>query len=74
MLGGKCVRCSYDRCIWALEFHHPDPNSKTDDFLKKTRGGIIAWERFWNAVKDCELICANCHREEHFLNGCQGRT
>ena len=25
---GKCIRCGYDKCISALEFHHIDPTKK----------------------------------------------
>ncbi len=24
MLGGECVKCGYDKCLRALEFHHKD--------------------------------------------------
>lgn len=26
--GGKCVKCGYDKCIDALEFHHIDSEDK----------------------------------------------
>ena len=26
LLGGKCSRCGYDRCVDALEFHHKNLN------------------------------------------------
>ena len=26
--GGKCIRCGYDKCLKALEFHHLDPSQK----------------------------------------------
>lgn len=59
--GGKCIRCGYDTCISALEFHHVDPTKK--DFT-------ISNDRFHlkDAVeesKKCVLLCANCHRELH---------
>lgn len=59
--GGKCMRCGYDKCIKALEFHHLDPTQK--DFT-------ISNDRFklQDAVtesKKCILICSNCHKELH---------
>lgn len=59
--GGKCIKCGYDKCIKALEFHHIDPSQK--DFT-------ISNDRFrlQEAVeesKKCVLICSNCHKELH---------
>lgn len=59
--GGKCMRCGYDKCLKALEFHHLDPSQK--DFT-------ISNDRFklQDAVtesKKCILICSNCHKELH---------
>ena len=57
--GGKCIRCGYDECIAALEFHHRDPSEKeirlTDRSMEKLRA---------EAAK-CDLLCANCHRIVH---------
>lgn len=62
-VGSKCVRCGYNKCLGALEFHHLDPSEKDPDF--KT---MRSWskERKLVEVKKCELLCANCHREEHY--------
>lgn len=59
--GGKCIRCGYNTCIKALEFHHLDPSKK--DFT-------ISNDHFRlrdtvEEVKKCVLLCANCHRELH---------
>ena len=61
--GGKCIHCGYDRCYDALEFHHPDSNVKTE-----TPSYIISKWSFERAIKElreCDLVCANCHREIH---------
>jgi hypothetical protein len=64
MLGGKCLRCGYNKCLDALCFHHPDP-SKKDDMFKRLRN------RKWDYIKqelvrqECVLLCANCHAETH---------
>ena len=62
--GGKCIKCGYDKCINALEFHHVNPNEKdfTLSHLKKyTFNEVIKKE-----LDKCDLVCANCHREIHF--------
>src|ERR1035441_10809210 len=28
LAGGKCSICGYDRCLYALDFHHLDPDKK----------------------------------------------
>jgi hypothetical protein len=62
--GGKCIKCGYNRCITALEFHHRDPSEKDFALSKDSSLG------FSTAVKQeldkCDILCANCHRETHF--------
>lgn len=59
--GGKCIRCGYNKCIKALEFHHLDPTQKdftiSNDHFKLMEAV--------NESKKCILICSNCHRELH---------
>lgn len=59
--GGKCVRCGYDKCLRALQFHHRDPSTK----LFSLSGGIKALTAMQAEAKKCDLLCANCHAEEH---------
>ena len=59
--GGKCIKCGYNKCLKALEFHHLDPRQK--DFT-------ISNDRFKIAdavaeSKKCILLCSNCHKELH---------
>lgn len=61
--GGQCVRCGYDKCIAALEFHHTDPIQKDPDFRKMRNW---SFERNRAEFEKCELLCANCHREVHY--------
>lgn len=61
MFGGQCVRYGYDRCIAALDFHHRDPQTKL--FNIKT---TVPWGKLVEEAKKCDLLCANCHREEHY--------
>ena len=58
-----CDRCGYNRCVAALEFHH------TGEKNFEVSAGIIACKNIDDILAECdicELICANCHREEHF--------
>ena len=61
--GGKCQRCSYDRCMEALEFHHRDPSQK--DFNMSSKGYTRSWKRVQVELEKCVMLCANCHREVH---------
>lgn len=60
--GGKCVVCSYDRCISAMDFHHLDPKEK--DF-GLSQNMSKAWNKIEEELDKCVLLCANCHREVH---------
>lgn len=60
--GGKCIVCSYDRCIQALEFHHLDPTQK--DFAL-SGSSVANIEKMKLELDKCVLLCANCHREVH---------
>ena len=59
--GGKCVRCGYNTCIKALEFHHIDPTQK--DFT--ISNDHFKLKEAIEESKKCILICSNCHKELH---------
>ena len=61
--GGCCSKCGYNKCFAALEFHHRDPSTK--DFTLSHNGGAPSFERLKAEADKCDLLCANCHREEH---------
>lgn len=62
-LGGKCSKCGYSACYEALDFHHLDPTQKDTK---------VSSMRYWTMEKakveldKCIILCANCHREEHY--------
>ena len=60
--GGKCVKCGYNKCVDALEFHHL---SLDKDFNIGTKGYTRSWDKVKIELDKCILLCANCHREEH---------
>lgn len=68
--GGKCVSCGYSKCTAAMEFHHTSPEHK--DFSISNSGHTRSWERVKSEVDKCLLLCANCHREEHWKNKFMG--
>lgn len=61
LLGGKCSRCSYSRCLAALDFHHRDENKEEEI----SRILMASMERATCEAMKCDLVCANCHREIH---------
>ena len=64
-MGGKCAHCGYSDCLAALDFHHEnkdDKNGLVSSIIYK-HGRKAAKEE---AAK-CILLCANCHREFHYL-------
>ena len=63
--GGKCERCGYNKCINALEFHHLDPTKK--DFTISDSTKHYSLEDMKKEVDKCILVCANCHREIHYI-------
>ncbi len=59
--GGACVLCGYDRCTWALQFHHLDPGEKR---FHLAAGGVTrALSTLREEAEKCVLLCANCHAE-----------
>ena len=59
--GNCCSICGYNKCLAALEFHHPDPSIKES----KVIGSTASLEKQRVEAAKCILVCANCHREIH---------
>src|SRR5262245_8682616 len=62
--GGQCQRCGYKRCLDALEFHHRDLTAKEFAISRKR---YTRFELIKDELDQCDLLCANCHREIHSL-------
>lgn len=59
--GGQCIKCGYNKCNAALEFHHTDPTQKDKDYSNyKT-----SFDKLKPELDKCVLLCSNCHREHH---------
>lgn len=61
--GGKCEKCGYDKCMGALQFHHPDPKTKDPNFHKMK---CWSFDKVEKELEKCQLLCANCHAELHW--------
>lgn len=62
LLGGKCSRCGYNKCVDALEFHHENPAEKE---FKLGSGNTMSWKEYKQEALKCILVCSNCHKEIH---------
>lgn len=61
LLGGKCKFCN-DKNIFHLVFHHYNEDKEnTISHIKDYR-----WSYIEKELKNCELLCHNCHNELHF--------
>jgi len=69
--GGKCIKCGYDSCAGALDFHHRIPSEKLFELTARNMGHV-SLERLKAEVEKCDLLCANCHREQHIINHSSG--
>jgi hypothetical protein len=47
-----------------LEFHHLDPTQKS--FSVSQRRNRPSLEKLIEEIAKCRVLCANCHRKEHY--------
>tara|TARA_R100001463_G_scaffold857_1_gene3854 strand:- start:301 stop:744 length:444 start_codon:yes stop_codon:yes gene_type:complete len=66
----QCVKCGYDKNFSALDFHHI--KNKRYSIARAIRN--LSNKNFYDGRVDdilyeilvnCEILCANCHREHH---------
>ena len=50
---------------WKLDFHHINPEEKDNTIAHMIKFSSI--EKLIEEVNKCKLLCANCHREFHYL-------
>ena len=62
----KCNRCSENHPA-TLQFHHTDPNVKEFCLSDAHKNG---WndQRILDEIAKCEILCANCHAKEHWID------
>lgn len=66
-LGGKCMRCGYNKYLAALHFHHMrDKDANVGHLLDAaSKSSKDMLRRLDDEVKKCVLLCANCHAGLH---------
>lgn len=60
-----CAKCGDSRG-YVLDFHHKDPDKKSDGVAQMLRNNT-PWEKIEEEMEKCIVLCANCHREFHYL-------
>lgn len=65
--GGKCQLCGYDKCEGALQFHHRNPEEKEFGLADiNLNDSNFSLKNLLTEVDKCDLLCANCHAEQHY--------
>lgn len=59
--GGKCIYCSYDKCLSSLHFHHLNPKTKSFSISS----ACYSINKIKEELDKCILVCSNCHGEIH---------
>lgn len=59
----KCEKCGETRA-YVLDFHHKDKADKDFTIGQFKKGSL---EVIKSEIDKCVVLCANCHREFHFL-------
>ena len=58
-----CRKCGEKRA-YLLDFHHRNPKEKDFVISNKARCKL---ETLIEEISKCDVLCANCHREWHYL-------
>lgn len=62
----KCAKCGEDRG-YVLEYHHINPEEKENTIARLTSNNYTL-DKVYDEIQKCIVLCANCHREFHYLN------
>jgi len=59
----ECSICGYNKCRWAIDFHHRKEETKEHELsnIKHYSRDVIKKE-----LEKCIMLCSNCHREIHY--------
>lgn len=63
--GSKCQHCGYRKNHAALTFHHRVPADKVFEIDVRACANR-SWEVLIVEAAKCDLLCFNCHMEEHY--------
>lgn len=61
-LGGKCNDCGHVYPHYVYDFHHIEQDLKSANLNKLLNCSL---EKVLEEIKNCVLLCANCHRIRH---------
>ena len=61
----KCAKCGESRG-YVLDYHHIDPSSK-DNTIARLTSNNYELDKVYQEIEKCVVLCANCHREFHYL-------
>lgn len=67
-MGGKCIKCGYNKCPASLDCHHVDPSLKDFNVSQYISGANVKVDEVFSEIEKCVLLCSNCHNEFHYLN------
>jgi hypothetical protein len=59
----SCIKCGESRW-WILDFHHRNPQEKEMNMASFMHH--FGMKRILEEIEKCDVLCANCHRDEHF--------
>lgn len=60
-----CSRCGFNYHARALDLHHVDPSTKHST-VSHLINSAVSWSRVKAEIRKCVVLCANCHRIEHY--------
>ena len=67
-----CSKCGECR-PYCLDFHHKDFLLKESTIARMTCNQVSK-DKLEKEISKCVILCANCHREYHYLNKINGIT
>lgn len=59
----QCIKCGNNNPI-VLDLHHRDPAQKDIEVSNAVRKW--SWDKLVVEIEKCNVLCANCHRIEHY--------
>jgi DNA-directed RNA polymerase subunit RPC12/RpoP len=68
----KCAKCGDSRG-YVLDFHHINPDEKENTVARMTSNNYKL-DKVYDEIEKCAVLCANCHREFHYLEENEGIT
>ena len=68
----SCAKCG-DKRGYLLDYHHLNPKEKETTVARMT-SNYYSLEKIQQEINKCIVLCANCHREFHYLEKENGIT